>query len=94
MKKIVAFLLAAALLLSAVPGIVRADMMLPFPPVPERKTPQKVVTRRETVPLYSLAAGLTAMALTGSLIALQLIRWRNEKAVSETPADAGDKTPE
>ena len=91
MRRIVAILLAAVCLSSAPLPAGRADPMPPGPRIPERKTPRKQEARQETVPLYAVAAGLTAVALTASLIALRVIRRKSPS--SETPEDIGGKTP-
>jgi hypothetical protein len=73
MKRIFAALSAAVLLLPLGAGHARADMIPPYPPPPERP-PE---AQRHDLPVVSIAAGVVAVALTGSLIALRLIRKRN-----------------
>jgi predicted small lipoprotein YifL len=90
MKRIVAALLAVVLLSSVAPPAGRADPM-PLPPIPQRNAPGMKV-RKQTAPLYAVAAGLTAVALTASLIALRVIR--RKSLAAQTPADADEKTPE
>ncbi len=82
MKKLLAGLLAVVLLSGVAPRISLADMV-PGPSVPERKTPRKPEFRVQTVPIYSVAAGVVAVALTGSLIVLARIRKKSLQ--SETP---------
>jgi hypothetical protein len=53
----------------------RADEIPQFPPAPERKVQQKTAS----IPLYSVAAGVAAVAMTGSLVGLRVIRKRNGK---------------
>ncbi len=91
MKRIIAGLLAVVLLSNVAPPAGRADL-IPGPPIPERKMPRKPEVREQTVPLYAVAAGLTAVALIASLVALRVIR--RKSLASQTPADAGGKTPE
>jgi hypothetical protein len=91
MRRIIAILLAAVCISSAPLPAGRADPMPPGPRIPERNTPRKQGAREEIVPLYAVAAGLTAVALTASLITLRVIR--RKSASSETPEDTGGKTP-
>jgi hypothetical protein len=65
--------------------------MPPGPRIPVPKTPRKQEAREETLPLYGVAAGLTAVALTVSLIVLRVIRRKSPS--SETPEDTGGETP-
>ena len=90
MKRIVAALLAVVLLSSVAPPAGRADPM-PLPPIPQRNAPGMKV-RKQTAPLYAVAAGLTAVALTASLIALRVIR--RKSLASQTPADVASEASE
>ena len=91
MKKIAAGLLAVVLLSSVAPPVGRTNG-IPSPPIPERKTAREPEVRQETAPLYAVAAGITAMALTASLITLRVIR--KKSLASQMPPDAGERTPE
>jgi hypothetical protein len=50
-----------------------ADEIPPGPRPPERKVQKKT----ESIPIYSVAAGVVAVTMTGSLVALRVIRKRN-----------------
>jgi hypothetical protein len=54
-----------------------ADEIPPGPPIPSPKS--KVQRKTESIPLYSVAAGVAAVAMTGSLVGLRVIRKRNGK---------------
>jgi hypothetical protein len=76
MKRIFTCLIGAALLLSLASRVACADPIAPaFPPTPKRPAgPQR---DDRSVPLYAVSAGVVAMALTGSFVALRIIRKRN-----------------
>jgi hypothetical protein len=74
MKRIVMCLIGICLLSLVDSRVSRADMIL-GPQIPERTTQR----RTESIPLYAVSAGIVAVALTGSLIALRVIRKRNDK---------------
>ncbi|MEN6450460.1 MAG: hypothetical protein ABFC96_08215 [Thermoguttaceae bacterium] len=74
MKRVIACLVALLLLCLAGTKTARADM-IPGPRVPERRTAWRI----ETTSVYSVAAGVVAVALAGSLVALRMIRRRSAK---------------
>jgi hypothetical protein len=78
MKRFVASIAVVCLFCSAAIPITYADMISPFPNVPER--PKNVQEERETAhyPTYAITAGVVAVALTASLFALRAIRKRND----------------
>jgi hypothetical protein len=59
----------------------RADMIPSGPRVVENPT-RPPNAYRQGVPAYSIAAGVVALTLTGSLVALRTIRKRNDKLPS------------
>jgi hypothetical protein len=77
MKRIVACIILVCLLCSVRVPIARGDMIPPVPGPPE--IPQRLREERQAdrYPIYAVAAGVVAVALTGSLIALRRIRKRS-----------------
>ena len=76
MKRFMAGAFAALMFwLSALP-LARPDMIAPTPNPPERPPAYRSLHRQDGVPVYALAAGVVAVALTGSFIALRRIRKR------------------
>jgi hypothetical protein len=79
MKQIIACLVGICLLSPVELRVAHGDM-IPGPQRPER--PDKPVELQQTtraIPLYAVAAGVAAVAMTGSLIALRVVRKRNDK---------------
>jgi len=87
MRTLLAGILSLALLLGVGTPTTHADEIPPYPTAPERKTPREPQVRYGGVPLYSVVAGILAVALTGSLIAL---RWIRLKSSESEISDAGD----
>lgn len=82
-------LCCAALLWSGV-AAARADM-IPGPEVPERKTPQEIVFRsRQFGTLCTVAAGITAVCLAGSLVVLRCIRKKTKAQQSPEPPETSE----
>jgi hypothetical protein len=77
MKWIIASFVGLCLLLPIGARNSYADEIPPGPPVPAPKG--KVQKKTESIPLYSVAAGVAAVAMTGSLVGLRIIRKRNGK---------------
>ena len=80
MKRIAAYIVVVWLFCSAGLPIMRADMLPPVPKIPD--PPKRVQEERQAnqarpYPIYAITAGVVAVALTGSLIALRSIRKRN-----------------
>ncbi len=75
MKRILAWLVAMALLCSVGLQLARADM-ISGPVIPKRPESRQQV-HRAAYPAYAIAAGVVAVALSGSLVALHVIRKRN-----------------
>jgi hypothetical protein len=75
MKRIITCLVGLCLLSPVGARTLRADEIPPVPPAPERKVQKKTAS----IPLYSVAAGVAAVAMTGSLIGLRVIRKHNGK---------------
>jgi hypothetical protein len=77
MKRIAARIIAVCLLCMAGLPITSADMISPVPNAPE--PPKGVQQRRQAdgYPAYAATAGVVAVALSGSLIALRKIRKRS-----------------
>jgi hypothetical protein len=74
MKRIVAWVIAACLLCGVGSSMAQADIPSSYPDVPERPASVQPGRPVSGVPLYSIAAGVVAVALSGSLIALRRIR--------------------
>ena len=75
MKWLMAFVIVLSLLCPCGAGVARADMIPPDPPEnPARESHDN----RLGVPAYSIAAGVVALTLTGSLIAIRTIRKRDD----------------
>jgi hypothetical protein len=83
MKWIIVCLIALSIFCQAGAEALRADIVtIPPPPTPSspvRKT-ERPESKVETFPAYSVAAGVVAVALSGSLVALRIIRKRNGKS--------------
>lgn len=78
MKSIIAFLVCVCLLSPFGLRASRADEIPPGPQPPER--PKRTTqSRTESIPIYAISAGVVAVTLTGSLVALRVIRKRNDK---------------
>ena len=77
MKKILACLVGVCLLATVASRVAQADVVPPGPPIPERTKPTQRKT--ESIPFYTIAGGIGALAMTGSFIALRVIRKRNGK---------------
>ena len=77
MKWIFTCLVGVALSLSIGLRVAYADPLPPGPVVPER--PAKLRHDTARVPIYAVSAGVVAVALTGSFVALRVIRKRNGK---------------
>jgi hypothetical protein len=77
MKWIFACLIGTALLMSVGLRVAHADPLPPGPFPPERPARQQRESR--SIPIYAVSAGIVAVALTGSFVALRVIRKRNGK---------------
>lgn len=75
MKWIIACVVFSCLLAPVGSRVSYADMIPLRPTVPERKAQWKTAN----IPVYAVAAGVVAVSLTGSLVALRVIRNRNDK---------------
>jgi hypothetical protein len=75
MKWILACLVGVCLLSPIDLHVSRADV-IPGPVIPERKAQRE---KTATYPVYASAAGVVAVALSGSFVALRVIRKRNGK---------------
>jgi hypothetical protein len=80
MKCFIACLVGLYLLSPVGLRVSRADMIT-APDIPERKTPHKTASV-SILPVHAMAAGGVAVALTGSLVALRVIRKRHDKQPS------------
>jgi H+/gluconate symporter-like permease len=76
MRWIFACLIGVVLSLAVGSRVAHADP-IPGPAVPDK--PAKLRHDAATVPVYAVSAGAVAVILTGSFIALRVIRKRNEK---------------
>jgi hypothetical protein len=74
MKRIVARVILGCLLCWVGSSIAQADLIPTGPQAPERPESVQAARSRNAFPVYSVAAGVVAVALTGSLIALRRIR--------------------
>jgi hypothetical protein len=75
MKWIIACLVGICLLSPIGSQSLYADEIPLSPPTPERKVQKRTVN----IPVYAVAAGVVAVTMTGSLIALRVIRKRHGK---------------
>jgi hypothetical protein len=83
MEKTIRFLAVCLVAFCLLGGVhvqpVRADAIAPDVPSGPTMPPELHRPARPTVPLYSVGAGVVAVTLTGSLVAMRVIRKRNEK---------------
>jgi hypothetical protein len=78
MKWIFACIIGVTLLSSVGSRIACADPLPPGPPaIPEK--PARLRHDTASIPLYAVSAGVVAVVLTGSFVALRVIRKRNDK---------------
>ena len=75
MKRIFAWVVTIALFCPFGLPNASGDMIPPYPPIPKR--PPEMQHHRAAYPAYGIAAGVVAVAMTGSLVALRVIRKRN-----------------
>jgi hypothetical protein len=75
MKRVFAWVFAAGLFCQLGLATARADM-ISSPPIPKRPESRQQA-RRAAYPAYATGAGVVAVALSGSLVALRMIRKRN-----------------
>jgi hypothetical protein len=76
MKWINAFILAIGMSSLFGVQVLHADMIPPGGPIPERRA-EEAKPQRRSIPPYAIGAGIVAVALTGSLVALRWVRKRN-----------------
>jgi hypothetical protein len=76
MKRLLGYIVAIVLLCLVGLQLSSADMISPGPVIPKRPESEQQA-HRPTYPAYAIAAGGVAVTLTGSLIALRVIRKRN-----------------
>jgi hypothetical protein len=77
MKWIFACLIGVCLWLSVDSRVSYADPLPPGPVIPER--PARQQRDSASIPIYAVSAGIVAVALAGSFVALRVIRKRNGK---------------
>jgi len=75
MKRILAWVVAIVLFCPFGLPNASGDMIPSAPPIPKR--PPEMQHHRAFYPTYAIAAGVVAITLTGSLVALHIIRKRN-----------------
>jgi hypothetical protein len=75
MKRVFAWVVTVALFCPFAIPSASGDMIPPYPRYPER--PKEMQKHRPAYPAYAIGAGVVAVALSGSLVALRVIRKRN-----------------